>query len=130
VEWLDQLDRAERAAQGNRAAERLAAQPGWAWAPVDRWTQEGGRHPQCGRALVARLTERLAAAGLTARLAFEVNQIIGQRELRNHNAEIMRRVHAGESFTVTRNGMPVSDLVAHQVGQAARQRTVDELQAE
>jgi glutamine synthetase len=153
MERLDQLDRAERAAQGNQAAERLAAagvvgvaltwvdtggitrvkavptaalaraaawgvgatpvfdfflpddsittgrycggptgdlrlipdlarlvplaaQPGWAWAPVDRWTQEGGRHPQCSRALVARLTERLAAAGLTARLAFEVEWVL------------------------------------------------------
>ncbi len=28
----------------------LAAQPGWAWAPVDRWQQSGERHPQCQRA--------------------------------------------------------------------------------
>lgn len=54
----------------------LAAQPGWAWAPVDRWTQEGSQHPQCSRALAARLTERLAAAGLTARLAFEVEWVL------------------------------------------------------
>ncbi|HEY2673167.1 MAG TPA: glutamine synthetase [Rugosimonospora sp.] len=54
----------------------LAAQPGWAWAPVERWTQEGGRHPQCSRALLARLTERLAAAGLTARVAFEVEWVL------------------------------------------------------
>ncbi len=54
----------------------LAAQPGWAWAPVDRWTQVGNRHPQCSRALVARLTERLGAAGLTARLAFEVEWVL------------------------------------------------------
>ena len=54
----------------------LAAQPGWAWAPVDRWTQQGSRHPQCSRALAARLTERLAAAGLTARLAFEVEWVL------------------------------------------------------
>lgn len=39
-----------------------------------------------------------------------MNQIIGQRELRNDNADIMRRVEAGESFTVTRNGRPVADL--------------------
>lgn len=38
---------------------------------------------------------------------------IGQRELRNDNAEIMRRVEAGESFVVTRNGRPVADLVPH-----------------
>ncbi|MGQ0774133.1 MAG: glutamine synthetase [Pseudonocardiales bacterium] len=54
----------------------LAAQPGWAWAPVDRWTQEGKRHVQCSRALVARLTDRLAAAGLTAQAAFEVEWVL------------------------------------------------------
>ena len=36
---------------------------------------------------------------------------ISQRELRNDNADIMRRVEAGESFTVTRNGMPVARVV-------------------
>jgi glutamine synthetase len=25
----------------------LAGQPGWAWAPVDRFDQEGAAHPQC-----------------------------------------------------------------------------------
>ncbi|SFB45334.1 prevent-host-death family protein [Amycolatopsis marina] len=43
-----------------------------------------------------------------------MTETIGQRELRNDNAEIMRRVEAGESFTVTRNGKPVADLVPHQ----------------
>ncbi|GAA4527207.1 type II toxin-antitoxin system Phd/YefM family antitoxin [Amycolatopsis samaneae] len=36
---------------------------------------------------------------------------ISQRDLRNDNAEIMRRVERGESFTVTRNGKPVANLV-------------------
>jgi prevent-host-death family protein len=43
-----------------------------------------------------------------------MTETIGQRELRNDNAEIMRRVEAGESFTVTRNGKPIADLVPHQ----------------
>lgn len=38
---------------------------------------------------------------------------IGQRQLRNDNAEIMRRVEAGESFVITRNGTPVADLIPH-----------------
>ncbi|MBM7515922.1 type II toxin-antitoxin system Phd/YefM family antitoxin [Nocardioides nitrophenolicus] len=38
---------------------------------------------------------------------------ISQRELRNDNAAIVRRVEAGESFTVTRRGVPVADLVPH-----------------
>ncbi|GEL24533.1 hypothetical protein PSU4_34870 [Pseudonocardia sulfidoxydans NBRC 16205] len=40
-----------------------------------------------------------------------MGETISQRELRNDNAEIMRRVEAGETFTVTRNGRPVADIV-------------------
>lgn len=34
----------------------------------------------------------------------------------------MRRVEQGESFTVTRNGTPVADLVPHNAGSADRRR--------
>jgi prevent-host-death family protein len=43
-----------------------------------------------------------------------VSETIKQSELRNNNAEIMRRVAAGESFTVTAHGQPVAGLVPHQ----------------
>ncbi|MCB0931399.1 MAG: type II toxin-antitoxin system prevent-host-death family antitoxin [Mycobacterium sp.] len=39
--------------------------------------------------------------------------VISQRELRNDSGAIMRRVEAGEHFTVTRNGLPVAELVPH-----------------
>jgi len=35
---------------------------------------------------------------------------ITQRELRNDSGEIMRRLDRGESFVVTRHGMPVGEL--------------------
>ncbi|MGH3635342.1 type II toxin-antitoxin system Phd/YefM family antitoxin [Mycobacterium sp.] len=35
---------------------------------------------------------------------------ITQRELRNNSGEIMRRLDHGESFVVTRNGIPVGEL--------------------
>jgi len=55
---------------------------------------------------------------------------IGQRELRNDNAEIMRRVEAGEAFVVTRNGTPVANLVPHLVEQDLQpERTLGEIQA-
>lgn len=41
---------------------------------------------------------------------------ISQRELRNDNAAVIRRVLAGESFVVTRRGVPVADLVPHRGG--------------
>lgn len=36
---------------------------------------------------------------------------ITQRELRNASGEIMRALDRGESFVVTRNGVPVGELV-------------------
>lgn len=36
---------------------------------------------------------------------------ISQRELRNDNAQVMRGVEEGESYTVTRRGVPVARLV-------------------
>ena len=35
---------------------------------------------------------------------------ISQRQLRNDNGQIMRRVEAGESFIVTRYGVPIGEL--------------------
>lgn len=35
---------------------------------------------------------------------------ITQRELRNDSGEIMRRLDRGETFVVTRNGVPVGEL--------------------
>lgn len=36
---------------------------------------------------------------------------ISQRELRNDNAEVMRGVEQGESYTVTRRGVPVARVI-------------------
>lgn len=59
-----------------------------------------------------------------------VSETIGQRRLRNDNAEIMRRVEAGESFVITRNGRPIADLVPHDrpADQTKRRLTLGELQ--
>ena len=37
--------------------------------------------------------------------------MITQRELRNDSGEIMRRLDQGEAFIVTRNGVPVGELL-------------------
>jgi prevent-host-death family protein len=39
-----------------------------------------------------------------------VGRFITQRELRNESGEIMRALDRGESFLVTRNGVPVGEL--------------------
>ena len=35
---------------------------------------------------------------------------ISQRELRNESGAIMRELERGETFTITRNGVPVAEL--------------------
>ncbi|MFC6704842.1 glutamine synthetase [Flexivirga alba] len=55
----------------------LAAQPGWAWAPVDRLAQDGSAHPLDQRSLARRQVARLADAGYTARMAFEIEWAAG-----------------------------------------------------
>ncbi|MGI9001627.1 MAG: type II toxin-antitoxin system Phd/YefM family antitoxin [Pseudonocardia sp.] len=53
-----------------------------------------------------------------------MGETIQQSELRNNNAEIMRRVAEGESFTVTVHGRAVAELVPHQREPAVRHRLV------
>lgn len=55
----------------------LAAQPGWAWAPVDRYTLGGEPHPQDGRGVLRRAVAQLADEGLTVRAAFEIEWVVG-----------------------------------------------------
>jgi glutamine synthetase len=54
----------------------LEAQPGWAWAPLDRRTQTGDPHPGCQRTFAGRMAERAAAAGIDARMGFEVEWVL------------------------------------------------------
>jgi len=58
----------------------LAAQPGWAWAPVDRWTQEGAPHPACQRRFAAAMADHAADAGLEFKMAFETEWFVGRDE--------------------------------------------------
>lgn len=56
----------------------LAGQPGWAWAPGDRYRQSGDPHPQCSRLLLRRLTDDLAAQGISVKATFEVEWVVSQ----------------------------------------------------
>lgn len=59
-------------------------------------------------ALVTAVRPRGVARRATlARMSREISQ----RELRNESGEIMRRLDEGESFVVTRNGVPVGELM-------------------
>ncbi|MFC5212741.1 glutamine synthetase [Streptomyces coerulescens] len=57
----------------------LAGQPGWAWAPVDRITQEGERHPGCGRTFLRRTVQEAAERhDVTFRAAVEIEWAVGR----------------------------------------------------
>jgi glutamine synthetase len=58
----------------------LAGQPGWAWAPVDRYTQEGEVHSACQRTFARRMAAAARDRGLELRMAFEVEWFLGREE--------------------------------------------------
>ncbi|MEU7303212.1 glutamine synthetase family protein [Streptomyces sp. NPDC007206] len=56
----------------------LAGQPGWAWAPVDRITQEGESHPGCARTFLRRTVAGAARHhGLAFKAAIEIEWAVG-----------------------------------------------------
>jgi glutamine synthetase len=57
----------------------LAAMPGWAWAPVNQYTQEGEPFPACPRAFANRMANRFEQRGLSVRAAFEAEFSVGRR---------------------------------------------------
>jgi glutamine synthetase len=58
----------------------LAGQPGWAWAPVDRYTQDGDEHAGCQRSFARRMAARATEAGLDVRMGFEIEWALGTGE--------------------------------------------------
>ncbi|MGK5533687.1 glutamine synthetase [Streptomyces sp. URMC 129] len=55
----------------------LAAQPGWAWAPVDRYEQSRAPYPACQRRFARRQAERaLDGHGIELRMGFETEWMV------------------------------------------------------
>lgn len=55
----------------------LDQQPGWAWAPADRYRQDGTVHGQDQRSVARRAAQALGDRGMSARAAFEIEWAIG-----------------------------------------------------
>jgi glutamine synthetase len=55
----------------------LAGQPGWAWAPADRYTQDGQVYVACQRSFARRMAGQALARGLEFRMSFEVEWAVG-----------------------------------------------------
>jgi glutamine synthetase len=59
----------------------LAAQPGWAWAPGDRYAQTGDPYPLDSRLLLGRLTDSLAARDIEVLSAIEVEWVVSKGQV-------------------------------------------------
>lgn len=57
----------------------LAAMPGWAWAPVEQYTQAGEPYPGCPRAFARRMADAYAQRGLSVRAVFEFEFSVGTK---------------------------------------------------
>jgi glutamine synthetase len=56
----------------------LSAQPGWAWAPGERWSQDGRPHDKCSRLLLRRQVDELATQGIDVQAAFEIEWVVSR----------------------------------------------------
>jgi glutamine synthetase len=79
------------------ALKVLAAQPGWAWAPVDKLTQEGEVYAGCQRTFTKRMVAGAAEHGLEVRMAFELEWFQARAD-----GEVEGPVHDGPAY-----GLPV-----------------------
>ncbi len=57
----------------------LAAMPGWAWSPVDQFTQDGEPFPACPRTFARRMADAFDERGVSVRAAFEFEFSVGRR---------------------------------------------------
>src|SRR5690349_23277532 len=58
----------------------LSAQPGWAWAPGDRFSQTGEPYPLDSRLLLGRITDQLLTRGLRPLAAIEIEWVVSTDE--------------------------------------------------
>lgn len=75
----------------------LVAQPGWAWAPVDRYTQDGDVHPGCQRSFATRVAGHARDVGIEVRMGFEVEWVVGTEDEGR-----LRPACAGPAYGMTR----------------------------
>jgi glutamine synthetase len=93
----------------------LAGQPGWAWAPVDRYTQEGRVYAGCQRSFARRMTAEARACDLDIRMAFEIEWALGTEE-----DGTFRPACSGPAYGMTRV-IELSDYGREVVGALERQ---------
>ncbi|WP_328420828.1 glutamine synthetase family protein [Streptomyces sp. NBC_00443] len=96
----------------------LSAQPGWAWAPVDRITQEGERHPACSRTFLRRtVLEAAERHDVIFKASIEIEWAVAQPP--GPDGEFVPAV-TGPAYSAARQ-VELSDCAAELLAALARQ---------
>lgn len=105
----------------------LSGQPGWAWAPVDRVTQEGERHPGCGRTFLRRIVAEAGRRhGISFKAGIEIEWAVGQGSVDDDFVPAV----SGPAYGATRQ-VELSDCTAELMTALAAQGVdVDQLHPE
>jgi len=102
----------------------LAGQPGWAWAPVDRYTQEGRVYAGCQRSFARRMVATARDLDLEIRMAFEIEWALGTEQGGTDRAgeadAAFRPACSGPAYGMTRV-VELSDYGREVVGAVERQ---------
>ncbi len=100
----------------------LAAQPGWAWSPGERWSQGGDEHDKCSRLLLRRQVATLASQGVTVQAAFEIEWVVSRGEgddftpaARGSGYGMSRLVEASEYCRDVVNALAAQGVVVEQL---------------
>ncbi|MDT0546409.1 MULTISPECIES: glutamine synthetase family protein [Streptomyces] len=86
----------------------LAAQPRWAWAPVDRYDVSGREHPVCQRRFAHRMAERARERGFDVLMGFETEWVVTTADAPE---SALRYPTAGPAYGMTRL-VDLSDYLA------------------
>ncbi|MYS80104.1 glutamine synthetase family protein [Embleya scabrispora] len=86
------------------ALRPLAAQPGWAWAPGDRYTQDGVPYAGCQRTFARRMAARAGLRGLSLRMGFEVEWVTGTEDSAGRFVPAFHKAAYGMSRVVRVSG--------------------------
>ncbi len=100
----------------------LAAQPGWAWAPVDRYEQDDTPYVACQRQFARRMAEAAAARGGRLSMGFETEWVVTHAD----GHEPPRYACSGPAYGMTRV-IELSDYLREVLDALTAQR-VDVLQ--
>jgi glutamine synthetase len=98
----------------------LAAQPGWAWAPADRFNHDGTEHAACQRSFARRMARQAQAAGLEFRMGGEIEWVVGRADA---DAGAFVPACQGPAYGMTRV-LEVSDYAMELLEALARQGVV------